>query len=224
MIPGIDLAKLLSDLGPLIFAVAPLMIFAETGLMVGFFLPGDSLLFTAGALIGIGIIHQNIWLLLPLLFVAAVLGNSLGYEIGKRLGPKLFAKKDSRFFKQKYLTDAKAFYTERGASAIVLAQFIPIIRTFNPVVAGISGMSYRKFISFNMIGALIWSVGVALLGYITFNLFGHFIDPADIDKYLLPIILLILVVSLLPVIIRIVRSKLQKNPAAHHHTDVKSKR
>lgn len=213
MLPGVNLAKLLADLGPLIYAIVPLIIFAETGLMIGFFLPGDSVLFTAGALIGIGVIHENVWLLLPLLFVAAIAGNSLGYEIGKRIGPKLFARKDSRFFKQKYLRDAKDFYAEHGSSAVVLSQFIPIIRTFNPIVTGISVMNYRKFITYNMCGAAVWSVGVTLLGYVTFSAFGHFIDPADIDKFLLPIVALILFVSFLPVFYRIYRAKSPKKPA-----------
>lgn len=220
MLPGINLAHFLADIGWLVYLVVPAMLFAETGLLVGFFLPGDSVLFTAGALAGLNVIHVNIWLMAVIFFVAAVLGNSVGYEIGKKWGRKLFehfAKKDAhkktlggKIFKKKYLDDSQKFYDEKGASAVILAQFVPIIRTFNPVVAGIAEMKYRKFIAFNMIGAALWAVGVTLLGYFGFNFLAKHIKgftPDQIDKYLLPIILVIILISLIPVFVRFAKGR-----------------
>ena len=203
MIPGMSLDVVLSILG---YGVC-LIIFAETGLMIGFFLPGDSLLFTAGALIGLGLLPVDIVLMWILFFVAAVLGNSVGYLFGYKVGRKLFHKKDSRIFKQKYLQEAEKFYEKHGALAVVLAQFMPIIRTFNPVVTGISKMSYIKFITYNVFGALIWTVGFTLAGYFLFKTFGYLIDPEKIDLYILPIIALIVALSLLPAIIHILKDK-----------------
>jgi membrane-associated protein len=201
MLPGIELSEAVSALG---YAIA-LIIFAETGLMVGFFLPGDSLLFTAGALAGINVLHVNIYLMAALFFVAAVLGNTTGYMIGKRFGRKLFHKKDSKLFKKKYLKQAEEFYEKYGALAVMLAQFVPIIRTFNPIVTGISKMPYRKFITYNVLGALIWTGGFTLLGYYVFQHFGQLIDPEKIDVYILPIIMLIIFLSILPGIIHILK-------------------
>jgi membrane-associated protein len=183
----------------------PLIIFSETGLMIGFFLPGDSLLFTAGALAGLGVIDVNLFLLIALLFVAAVAGNSTGYLIGKHAGRRLFRKKDSKFFKKEYLRTAEEFYEKHGGTAVILAQFIPIIRTFNPIVTGISKMHYLRFITFNVIGAVIWTVGITLLGFFSFKVFGKLIDPEKVDLYLLPIIFLIISISILPAIIHILR-------------------
>ncbi|MDR0955675.1 MAG: VTT domain-containing protein [Candidatus Nomurabacteria bacterium] len=203
MIPGVDLTTVLTALG---YGVA-VIIFAETGLMIGFFLPGDSLLFTAGALTGLGKLNVNIWLLAAIFFAAAILGNTSGYLIGKHAGRRLFRRKDSKFFKQEYLHSAEKFYEKHGAAAVILAQFMPIIRTFNPIVTGISKMHYAKFIGFNIIGAFIWTVGVTLLGFFSFKAFGALINPEKIDLYLLPIIVLIVVISLLPAIIGILRKK-----------------
>ena len=208
MIPGVNLSEFLAGLGPAIYILVPLIIFAETGLMVGFFLPGDSILFTAGALIGLGTIRGiNVAILLPILFVAAILGNSTGYLIGKHFGRKLFRKPDSRFFKKKYLEQAEKFYEQHGSTAVILAQFIPIIRTFNPIVTGISKMHYLKFILHNVIGAFFWTVGITLVGYFSFKAFGHFVAPEDIDKYLLPIIVVIVLISISPAIVHLIRNK-----------------
>lgn len=173
--------------------------------MIGFFLPGDSLLFTAGALAGLGVIDVNIALLVALLFIAAVLGNSTGYLIGKKAGRKLFHKPDSKIFKKEYLMQAEKFYEKHGGTAVILAQFMPIVRTFNPIVTGISKMHYSKFIVFNMIGAFLWTVGVTLLGFFSFKAFGQMIDPEKIDLYLLPIIVLIVLISISPAIIHVLR-------------------
>jgi membrane-associated protein len=205
VIPGVELSQFLHDIGPAVYFIVPLIIFTETGLMLGFFLPGDSLLFTAGALAGLGIIDVNIFLLCMLLFVAAVIGNSTGYLIGKYGGRRLFRKKDSKIFKKEYLRQAEAFYDKHGGKAVILAQFMPIIRTFNPVVTGISKMHYVKFITFNMIGAFLWAVCVTLLGFFTFRAFGELIDPEKIDMYLLPIIVLIVLISISPMIVHVLR-------------------
>ncbi len=173
--------------------------------MIGFFLPGDSLLFTAVALAGLGVIDVNIFLLVAFLFVAAVAGNSTGYLIGKKAGRRLFRKPDSKVFKKEYLEQAERFYEKHGGTAVILAQFIPIIRTFNPIVTGISKMHYIKFITFNMIGAFLWTVGITLLGFFSFKAFGQMIDPEKIDMYLLPIIVLIVLISIAPAIIHVLR-------------------
>lgn len=174
--------------------------------MAGFFLPGDSLLFTAGAIAGIGKLDVNIYLLAAIFFVAAIAGNTTGYLIGKHFGRKLFRKPDNKIFKQKYLESAEKFYEKHGAKAVILAQFMPIFRTFNPVVTGIAKMNYRKFITFNIIGALIWTVGFTLAGYFIFKGVGQIIDPEKIDVYLLPIIVLIVVVSFTPAIIHVLKN------------------
>lgn len=141
------------------------VIFAESGLMVGFFFPGDSLLFTAGFLVQEGIFPINIHLFVPLLFFAAVLGNSTGYFFGQRVGRRLFRRPNSRFFHKENLRRAEEFYERYGSKAIILAMFVPIARTFTPIVAGISHMSYQRFVTFNVIGAALWTGIFTYLGY-----------------------------------------------------------
>ncbi len=189
-----DLVALIKTIGYIgVFAI----VYAESGLFIGFFLPGDSLLFTAGFLAS-----QNI-LSLPVLvvgcFVAAVLGDSTGYAFGRRVGRRLFQKEDSLFFHKKNVLRAQSFYEKYGAKTIVLARFVPIVRTFAPIVAGIGEMRYRTFVIFNVFGGLLWAVGVTLAGYFLGNLIP------DVDKYLLPIIFLIVVVSVLPGVVHILR-------------------
>lgn len=166
------------------------IVFAETGLLFGFFLPGDSLLFTAGILASQG--YLNIVILCLALFLAAVLGDSTGYAIGARFGKRLFHKKDSLLFHKKHLERAKAFYDRHGGKTIILARFMPIIRTFAPTVAGIAEMPYLKFLTFNVIGAFLWAVGLTVAGYFLGK------NIPDIDKYLLPVIGLIILVSVAP--------------------------
>lgn len=175
------------------------IIFAETGLLIGFFLPGDSLLFTAGLLASQG--YLPFFPLMIGTFIAAVLGDSFGYWFGKKTGPALFSREDSKFFKKKYVSEAEIFYEKHGKKTIILARFIPIIRTFAPIVAGIARMDYKTFISFNIIGGFIWAVGLTLAGY-----FLGTVVP-DIDKYLLPIIILIIISSFIPGIVHILRSR-----------------
>jgi membrane-associated protein len=202
MIPGIDLVdfiKFASVIGVLA------IIFSETGLMIGFFLPGDSLLFTAGFLTASGVLNVNINLLVVSVFCAAVLGNSTGYTIGRRVGLKIFSKPDARFFKKEYVERAQKFYDQNGGKTIILAQFIPILRTFSPVIAGVGKMDFRKFISFNIIGAVFWTAGVTYSGYFLSNWFVKM--GLGIDQVLLPIVMIIIIASFLPVVHRILKEK-----------------
>ncbi len=179
-----------------IFAI----IFAESGLLIGFFLPGDSLLFTAGFLASpaaAALFEREIFSL-PVLaigcFIAAVAGDSVGYAFGRRVGPMLFKKEDSLLFSKKNVLKAQAFYEKHGGKAIVLARFVPVVRTFAPIVAGVGNMEYRRVLFFNILGGLLWAVGVTVAGYFLAAIIG----PENVDKYLLPIIALIIVISVAP--------------------------
>ncbi|MBX6341848.1 MAG: VTT domain-containing protein [Thermomicrobiaceae bacterium] len=192
--PHFDLVNLVKTVGYLgLFGI----IFAETGLFVGFFLPGDSLLFTAGFLASQGML--NIWLLLPLCFVAATLGGMVGYSFGARIGPRIFRRDDSLLFRRQHLVRASEFFERHGGKAVILARFMPIVRTFTPIVAGVGRMHYRRYALFNAIGAVLWAVGVTLAGY--------FLGSAipNVDRYLLPIIFLIILASLAPGALHVLR-------------------
>ena len=173
------------------------VIFAESGLLVGFFLPGDSLIFTAGVLSSPLIGLFNIWHMLIGAWIAAVVGDNVGYEFGKRVGRKLFNKEDSFFFHKDNLIRAQEFYEKHGGKAIVLARFMPVVRTFAPIVAGIGHMDHKKFTFFNFIGGTLWVWGLGLLGYFLGVAFP------DADKYLVPIILLIIFLSIAPPILHL---------------------
>ncbi|HEY7703853.1 MAG TPA: VTT domain-containing protein [Acidimicrobiia bacterium] len=175
------------------------MVFAESGMLVGFFLPGDSLLFTAGLFAAQGTL--SLPLILIGCFVAAVVGDQVGYLFGRRVGPSLFRREDSRFFKREHVEKSQAFFARHGAKTIVLARFVPIVRTFAPILAGVGDMPYRVFTSFNVIGAFLWAVGVTMLGY----WLGGAIP--DIDRYLLPIIAVIIALSVLPMAIQVWRAR-----------------
>lgn len=166
------------------------MIFAESGLLIGFFLPGDSLLFTAGFLASQHLL--NLWLLIAGAAVCAVAGDSVGYLTGHRFGRRLFRREDSRFFHKDHLVRAQKFYDLHGGKALVLARFMPIVRTFAPITAGIGKMHYPSFLTYNLVGGVLWTFGLTLLGY-----FLGSVIP-DVDRYLLPIIVAIVVISLLP--------------------------
>lgn len=196
---NIDLPVLIQAIG--YFGIF-FIIFAESGLFFGFFLPGDTLLFTAGLLASQG--YFNIAILTLIVTFAAVLGDQVGYFFGRHFGPKIFNREDSFFFKKRYITDAENFYKKHGKKAIVLARFIPVVRTFIPILAGVGKMHYATFISYNIIGALIWATGITLLGYFL----GQQIP--DIDTYLLPILLLIVFVSMLPTIVSFLYNKFKK--------------
>ena len=171
------------------------IIFAETGLLVGFFLPGDTLLFTAGFLASQG--KLNVWVLFPLCFIAAVVGNSVGYAIGLKAGPALFRRKNSTLFDPENLRRASAFFDRHGGKAVVLARFIPVARTFVPVVAGAGRMRYSQFTLYNVLGAIPWTIGVTVLGYF----FGQAIP--NIDRFLLPVVLAAILVSAAPTLLRL---------------------
>lgn len=191
---------MLESFGPYAMIGIFLIVFAETGLLIGFFLPGDSLLFTAGILASQG--DLNIVVLCVGCFLAAVIGDQVGYTIGQRMGPALFRRPDSRVFKQAYVERTKEFFEKHGPKTIVIARFVPIVRTFAPVLAGVGEMSRRTFLRFNVFGAFIWAVGVTLLGYWLSELIGD-----DIDKYLLPLVALIVLVSILPPILEMLRHR-----------------
>lgn len=184
------------------------IVFAESGLLVGFFLPGDSLLFTTGLLVADGTyLHQPLWLMCLLVSVAAVLGDQFGYLFGRRFGPALFRRPDSRLFRQENLTRAKGFFDRYGARSIVLARFVPIVRTFTPIVAGASRMHYRTFLSYNVAGGALWACGVTTLGY--------FLGRVAFVRANIEIILIgIVVVSLLPVAVELMRARRRSRQAA----------
>ncbi|ADI63706.1 DedA family protein [Trichormus azollae] len=180
------------------------IIFAESGLLIGFFLPGDSLLFTAGFVASQKLL--NIWVLIFGAFVCAVFGDNVGYFTGHKFGRKLFDKEHSWLFHKNHIVKTQAFYEKNGKKTIVLARFIPIIRTFAPIVAGIGSMHYRTFMSYNVIGGFVWTFGITMLGFFL----GNSLPPEKVDKYLLPIIGLIIIVSLLPSIIHVIKENRAK--------------
>ncbi|MCW3816358.1 VTT domain-containing protein [Micromonospora sp. DR5-3] len=177
------------------------VVFAESGLLIGFFLPGDSLLFTAGLLVADGrYLHLPLWLLCLLVAVAAVAGDQVGYLFGRRVGPSLFRRPDSRLFRQENVQRANQFFARYGARSIVLARFVPIVRTFTPIIAGVSRMHYRTFLIFNLLGGVLWGVGVTVLGY--------FLGQITFVKSNIEVILVgIVVVSVLPIGIQLLRSR-----------------
>ena len=179
----------------IIFAI----IFAESGLLIGFFFPGDSLLFTAGLLASQGII--SLWILILVVIVGAISGDSTGYAFGHKVGPMIFKREDSRIFKKENLIRAEKFYEKHGAKTIVLARFLPIIRTFAPIVAGVGRMKYRTFLIYNIAGGILWAVSVPLAGYYLFKYIP------GIDKYLLLIIVVIIIISAIPAMLEFIRSR-----------------
>jgi membrane-associated protein len=176
------------------------VVFVETGLLVGFFLPGDSLLFTAGLLVADGRFDVPLWWLLVLVPLAAILGDQVGYTIGRTAGPRVFNKPDSRFFQQEYVDKAYAYFEKYGARTIVIARFVPIVRTFAPVVAGVSRMDRKVFTTYNVVGAILWGAGVTALGYYL----GQVQFVADNVE---PIILLIVFISVLPILVEVLRAR-----------------
>lgn len=202
---AVHLSQWLKDIGPVTaHLVIWAIVFAESGLLIGFFLPGDSLLLTVGFLASQNIL--NIQYLILGCFVAAVLGDNVGYLTGNRWGRRLFQREDSRLFHKKHLVSAQRFYEKHGKKAIVLARFVPLIRTFAPIVAGIGAMHYRTFLAYNIIGGFIWTFGVTLLGYSLGAVIPEALIP-EVDKYLLPVILIVIVVSLLPSVFHIYQER-----------------
>lgn len=201
----IDLFHRLSDLNALImwagYIGLTIIIFAETGLLIGFFLPGDSLLVTAGLLASQGVGNLNVYLLGTILSIAAIVGDSVGYSIGRAAGPRIFKREDSRFFKKAHLIKAHEFYQRHGGKTIVLARFMPIVRTFAPVVAGVANMEYRQFVFFNVFGGLLWIWSMLFTGYFL----GRYVP--GIDQHIEKVILIVIFLSILPGIIGWLRER-----------------
>lgn len=209
MIPGFDLAQFTHTAGPLAaILLVGFIIFAESGLLIGFFLPGDSILFTLGFLLqsmgdlGLGI---SVHLVFIFLFICAALGDNTGYAFGRKVGPHVFNKPNSLLFKRENVQKAQDFYDKHGKKTIILARFIPIVRTFVPVVAGVGKMEYKTFFIYNLIGAGLWTGLVIYLGY--FLGAGLTRVGIDVDAILLPIVLLIIVISVSPAIYAILKDK-----------------
>ncbi|WP_328554236.1 DedA family protein [Streptomyces sp. NBC_00358] len=184
-----------------------LVVFAESGLLIGFFLPGDSLLFTCGLLIATDAMDFPLWAAIPLICLAAVLGDQAGYLFGKKVGPSLFTRPNSRLFKQENVVKANEFFEKYGPKSLVLARFVPVVRTFTPIIAGVSGMKYRPFLTFNVIGGVMWGAGVTLL--------GSWLGKVEfVNKNIELILILIVLVSVVPIMIEFLRarSKAKKNP------------
>ncbi|MFD4725162.1 DedA family protein [Streptomyces seoulensis] len=177
-----------------------LIVFAESGLLIGFFLPGDSLLFTAGLLITSGQLDFPLWGAIALICVAAILGDQAGYMFGKKVGPSLFNRPDSRLFKQENVLKAHEFFEKYGPKSLVLARFVPIVRTFTPIIAGVSGMRYRSFLTFNVIGGVLWGAGVTLLGSWLGNI-GIVKDNIE------AMLILIVLISVIPIAIEFLRAR-----------------
>ncbi|MEU3982557.1 VTT domain-containing protein [Streptomyces sp. NPDC026672] len=186
-----------------------LIVFAESGLLIGFFLPGDSLLFTCGLLITSHQLDFPLWGAIGLICLAAILGDQAGYMFGKKVGPSLFNRPDSRLFKQENVAKAHEFFEKYGPKSLVLARFVPVVRTFTPIIAGVSGMRYRSFLVFNVIGGVLWGAGVTLL--------GSWLGNIDfVKKNVEAILILIVLISVVPLVIEFLRarSKEKKNPQA----------
>jgi membrane-associated protein len=182
------------------------IVFSETGLLVGVFLPGDSLLVTAGLLAARG--YLNIYHLTPLLTLAAISGNSLGYLIGKSSGPRIFNRENSIFFNKKHAIRAHQFYEKHGRKTIVLAQFMPVIRTFAPVVAGVGGMPFRTFVTFNVLGAFLWVWSMLGIGYFL----GSYIP--GIDQHIEIVVVIVVFISILPGLISAYRTRRRERALA----------
>lgn len=187
------------------------IVFAESGLLIGFFFPGDSLLFTAGLLVADGrFLDYPLWLVCLLVTIAAVAGDQAGYAFGRRVGPALFRRPDSRLFRQEYVAKGHAFFERYGARSIVLARFVPIVRTFTPIIAGVSRMTYRTFVTYNVIGGVLWGTGVTVLGYFL----GQITFVADnIEMILVGIVLL----SVTPIAVELLRAR--RRSRRNHNPD-----
>ncbi len=202
----LDPQTLLTNFGDVAFWVVLGIIFAECGLLIGFFLPGDSLLFITGLFIASGFISINIWLACLLLLIAAVVGNAVGYGIGDKVGPALFKREDSRLFKKVYVEKTHAFFDRYGGRAIILARFVPIVRTFITAIAGVARMDFRRFMIFSAIGGIIWAVGVTLAGY--------FLGTIPIVKdNVETVLLLVVLLSVIPIVWEFIKHRRQRGAA-----------
>lgn len=195
----IDAEKLLKGGG---FYLLVFVIYAETGLFFGFFLPGDYLLFLAGMFVATGKLDVNIGILLAGLCIAAIMGNFTGYWFGKKTGPVLYTRKDSFFFKKKYLKAAEKYYNKQGAFALIMGRFVPIVRTFAPIFAGVVKLDFKKFAFYNVVGGVLWICSLTLLGYFLGKRFEK-----EINEYLLYIIIGFIVITTIPLLITFVKNR-----------------
>ncbi len=213
----LDPQQLLDSVGPWALGVAALVIFAECGLLLGFFLPGDSLLFTVGLFSHgseLGKLPQNIVLCCLVLTIAAIAGNIVGYEIGRVSGPAIFNRPNSRLFKQEYVDKTVAFFDRYGARAIVLARFVPIVRTFITVTAGVGRMDRRKYWLYSSIGALLWATGVTVLGYLLGGI-------AFVRNHIEVMLILVVLISVIPVGVELLRSRGARTSQPRHSERVR---
>ena len=201
----IDPEKLLKEGG---FYVVVFVIFAETGLFFGFFLPGDYLLFLAGMFVATGKLDVNIYTLMAGLFIAAVAGNFVGYWFGRKTGPMLYNRKESFFFKKRYLLAAEKYYRKQGAFALIMGRFVPIVRTFAPIFAGVVKLDIKKFALYNILGGVLWIASLTLLGYFLGKRFAQ-----QIEEYLVYIIIGFIVITTIPLIITFVKKQVVKTGA-----------
>jgi membrane-associated protein len=199
----LDPEYILTSFGDIAFWVVVGIIFAECGLLIGFFLPGDSLLFVTGLFIASGAISMNIYLACLILFIAAVVGNMTGYWIGHKAGPALFSRPDSRLFKKEYVEHTNRFFNRYGARAIIMARFVPVVRTFITATAGMGRMDFKKFVLFSAIGGFIWAVCVTLAGYYLGNI-------EFVKKNLEFILILVVFVSVVPIVFEYVKHRRQR--------------
>jgi membrane-associated protein len=208
----LDPEKLLTMLGPWMLVGLCVIVFAECGLLVGFFLPGDSLLFTAGLFVAAGHISTPLWLVCVLLTVCAFVGNVVGYYIGRKAGPALFSKPESKIFKQEYVDKTQEFFDKYGPRAIVLARFVPIVRTFITAMAGIGRMDAKKYFTYSAIGGVAWAAGLTVLGY--------YLGQIALIKDNLEITLLAIVaISFIPIIIEVIKARREKKSLVEEEAD-----
>lgn len=180
-------------------AIIGAIIFAETGLLIGFFLPGDTLLFTAGFFAAQG--HLPLAGVMAVIFFSAIIGDNVGYTVGKKSGPRLFKKQDGLIFRQEYILKAEKFYEKHGGKTIILARFVPIVRTFAPIVAGIGKMDHKRFMAYNIVGSAIWTSSIVLLGY----WLGNLIDPHTMEKYIIVAVMLATAITVGPTLYHLIR-------------------
>jgi len=215
--PKFIIDYLLNWLGAYVYLGLIFIIFAETGLAIGFFLPGDSLLVVAGLFAAAG--KLNLWIMLVTLFVAAVVGDAVGYYSGKKMGKAIFSRPKSRFFNPKHLEKAHAFYEKYGGKTIIIARFVPIVRTFAPIVAGAADMTYKNFLAYNIFGGFLWVTSMLLAGYflgglveqLVQNVFG--IEGFKLEDHIDKVVIVIVLLSILPMIIEYLKARREKKTA-----------
>jgi membrane-associated protein len=203
----LDAEYLLSGLGGFMLVGLCLIVFAECGLLVGFFLPGDSLLFIAGLFVSKGLISEPLWLVATILTVCAFIGNVCGYYIGRWVGPKLFSKPDSKLFKKEYVDKTHQFFEKYGARAIIMARFVPIVRTFITAIAGVGRMDRTKYFAYSAIGGVAWAAGLVVLGFFL----GKF---TFVSENIEMVLILIVLLSIIPIVIEVIKARKEKKAEA----------